>query len=88
MEQFALPDDGANAAKKAKAMKQLKALVWEVDDDLNLSPFLEDRQTYLQQARANLTAMQQVIGLVIYHGLWGFLLGHLSKQKQKQNLEV
>lgn len=65
LEQFALPDDGTNAEKKAKAMKQLRALVWEVDEELNLSPFLGDREAFLEQARANLTAAQQVFEWLI-----------------------
>ncbi|GMH44775.1 hypothetical protein BSKO_12727 [Bryopsis sp. KO-2023] len=60
LEQLALPAEPANAEKKARALAQLKALVWEVDPDVGLSPFLDDREGFLQQARPHLSAVQQI----------------------------
>lgn len=60
LEQFAISGTEGSAVNRSKAMKQLKALVWEVDEELNLSPFLDNREQFLQQARQNLTAVQQI----------------------------
>eukprot|EP00210_Caulerpa_lentillifera_P008515 g8122.t1 len=61
LEQLALPEDDPKLIeKREKGLSQLKDLLWELDDDGNLSPSINDRQAFLEKARPLLTAAQQI----------------------------
>jgi len=60
LEQLALPAEPEYAARRERGMVLLKQMIWDVDEEGNLSPGLEDRQGFLSRAREHLTAQQQV----------------------------
>eukprot|EP00803_Ostreobium_quekettii_P010887 evm.model.scf_2240.5 EVM.evm.TU.scf_2240.5 scf_2240:16734-25859(-) len=60
LEQLALPDGKDYEKRKAKGMAVLKSMVWEMDSDGRLSPYIKHRREFLERARYYMAAGQQI----------------------------